>query len=527
MIRRMQGYDAVVVGSGHNALVTAAYLARAGWGVLVLEGNDRPGGLVRTDALTLPGFRHDNFAAAHPLFVAGPAYADLRSELDLEYLNTRYPTGVSLPDGRSSVVSTDIDENIVEGNRLAAGDGDAFGDLFKEFEPSIGTVFALCSADLTAPSSAPAIQSLMHTPDGGFSDFAHMFTLSARALLEQRFRSPVLRAMLAPWATHLGRAVDDANSGTWSVLVLAALMMAGMPIPRGGSEQLVIALTKLIEVNGGEVRCGQWVRQVLVEGGNAVGVRTADGDVIHARRAVIASVNPDQLYLKLLDHEHGATPPALRKQAKDYRYGLGAVQIHLALSEPARFHDERLMQVGQPHLTGGLNAISRATNEALRGLLPAEPTISWDTPSTVDPSRCPPGRAVARLQILEVPTAVRDDSLGKIPVGERGWTEDVKNAFADRVIDEAAKHIPRLRDTILDRYVISPRELAAFNPNCGPGDPFGGSHDLSQSYMFSPLPGQPSHRTVVPNLYMVGAATWPGHGISGGSGYIVARELLD
>jgi phytoene dehydrogenase-like protein len=95
------------------------------------------------------------------------------------------------------------------------------------------------------------------------------------------------------------------------------------------------------------------------------------------------------------------------------------------------------------------------------------------------------------------------------------------------VIDEAARHLPGLKDIILDRHVISPRELAAFNPNCGPGDPFGGSHDLAQSYLFSPLPGQPSHRTVVPNLYMLGAATWPGHGINGGSGYIVAQELLD
>ncbi|MFC0544036.1 phytoene desaturase family protein [Kutzneria chonburiensis] len=523
----MAGYDAVVVGSGHNALVAAAYLARAGWGVLVLEGNDRPGGLVRTDALTLPGFVHDNFSAAHPLFVAGPAYADLKSELDIEYLNSRYPTGVSLPDGASSVVSTDLDENVVEANRLSPGDGDALAEIFKEFGPAIETVFALCSADLTTPASAAAIQGLMHTPDGGFSDFAHMFTLSARNLLEQRFRSPVLRAMLAPWATHLGRAVDDANSGTWTILVLAALTMVGMPIPKGGSEELVKGLVRIVERNGGEVRCGQWVKHVLVEGGHAVGVRTADGDVIHARRAVIASVNPDQLYLRLLDHEHGVAPPTLRKQARDYRYGLGAVQVHLALSEPARFHDERLMHVGQPHLTGGLNAISRATNEALRGLLPVEPTISWDTPSTLDPSRCPPGRAVARLQMLEVPTVVRGDAAGTIPVGEHGWTEDVKNAFADRVIDEAARHVPGLKDIILDRHVISPRELAAFNPNCGPGDPFGGSHDLAQSYVFSPLPGQPSHRTVVPNLYMLGAATWPGHGINGGSGYIVAQELLD
>jgi phytoene dehydrogenase-like protein len=94
------------------------------------------------------------------------------------------------------------------------------------------------------------------------------------------------------------------------------------------------------------------------------------------------------------------------------------------------------------------------------------------------------------------------------------------------VIELAGRHAPNLPGAILDRYVIAPDDLARFNPNCGPGDPYGGSHDLAQSYVFRPLPGQPGHRTVVPNLYLVGAATWPGHGINGGSGYIVAKQLL-
>ena len=111
----MKTYDVIVIGSGHNALITAAYLARAGRSVLVLEKNDRPGGLLRTDEVTVPGFKHDVFAAAHPLFVTGPAYADLGPELaerGLRYLNTDLPTGVSFPDGRTAVISRSMEANI-------------------------------------------------------------------------------------------------------------------------------------------------------------------------------------------------------------------------------------------------------------------------------------------------------------------------------------------------------------------------------------------------------------------------------
>ena len=400
----MEQYDAVVVGSGHNALITAAYLVRGGWSVLVLERNDRPGGLVRTEELTRPGFLHDTYSAAHPLLVASRAYAELGSELTelgLEYRNTRYPTGVSMPDGSTAVLSTDAEENEAEAERLASGDGAALALLLKDFEPLAAPVFGLFAADLSTPDSAEVIHHLMHDCNGGYSAFAQLFTLTARDLLEQRLRSPVLRGMLAPWGVHLGRGPDEANSALWVILVLVALTMAGMPIPVGGSESLAHALVALIERHDGQIVCHQRVDRILVEHGRAIGVRTADGTVIRVARAVVASVNPDQLYLKLLAHERGVVPASILRQAIGYRYGRGCVQIHLALSEPARFADERLAGVGQPHFTGGLDAVSRAVNEAARGLLPAEPTISFDMPSTLDSSRCPPGMAVARLQMLE------------------------------------------------------------------------------------------------------------------------------
>lgn len=524
----METYDVVCIGSGHNALIAAAYLARAGWGVLVLERNDRPGGLVRTEELTLPGYLHDTYSTAHPLLLAGPAYAELGPDLGergLRYANTDLPTGVSLPDGRTAVLSRSFEANVEEAERLAPGDGAALAELMGEFGPVAEPVFQLFALDIASPDAGAIIDRLMRGADGrGLSEFAQTFAMTARDLLQQRFQSPVLRGMLAPWALHLGRGPDEATSGLWVVLTLAALGVAGMPIPEGGGEQLARALTRLIEDRGGAVRCARHVDRVIVEHGRATGVE-AGGETFRASRAVIASVNPDQLYLRLLAGVDGV-PPMIVKQAQRFRYGRGCVQVHLALSEPPRFADERLGRAGQPHLTTGLDGVSRAVNEATRGLLPAEPTISFDVPSQLDPSRCPEGRAVARLQMLEVPCRPRGDAAGKLDVGDGSWSPALKEAFADRVLELAGRHVPNLPGAVLARHVIGPDDLARFNPNCGPGDPYGGSHDLAQSYLFRPLPGQPSHRTSVGNVYLLGAATWPGHGVNGGSGYIVAKELL-
>jgi phytoene dehydrogenase-like protein len=525
----VERYDAVFVGSGHNALITAAYLARAGWSVLVLEKNDRPGGLVRTDELTLPGFKHDTYSAAHPLFLTGAAYADLGAELSargLEYLNTDLPTGVSLPDGRTAVFPRDMGAAVAEFERLSPGDGAGFGAMMQEFGAYAGDVFSLFNLDLASGKAQRTIRALMDNPDGpGFTEFAAEFMTSARDVLERRFRSPVAHAMIAPWVMHLGRTPDQANGGFWVPLTLMALMGGGMAVPRGGSEMLAKALVRLIEDHGGVVRSSTPVDQILVQGGRATGVRTAGGDEIRAQRAVVASVNPDQLYLRLLSDAD--VPAPLVRQSERYRYGRGCVQIQLALSEAPRWADERFNRVGQPHLTSGMDAVTLGITHALNGYLPAEPTISMDTPTNLDPSRAPEGKAILRLQMLEIPCRPRGDAAGSIDVGDGTWTESLKERWADRVMEVVERHLPGVGGTVLARHVTSPDDLARYNPNCGPGDPYGGSHDISQSYLFRPLPGQPGHRTAVPNVFMVGAATWPGHGVNGGSGYIVAKQLLE
>jgi phytoene dehydrogenase-like protein len=524
----LKKYDAVFIGSGHNALIAAAYLARAGHSVLVLEKNDRPGGLCRTEELTLPGWKHDTYSSAHPLFVSGPAYAELGPELSergLRYANCDIVTGVSMPDGRTAIFPRDAGAAGAELERLAQGDGAALGGLLHEFGAHAGDIFPLFGMDLSSDAAVATIRKLFLDPSGqGLTSFAADFAGSARDVLEGRFSSPVVHAMFAPWVMHLGRTLDGAGSGAWVPLVLMSLMAGGMALAEGGSEMLPKALVKLLEDRGGKVVCNASVERIVVKNGRAEAVRVAGGEEYDVGGVVVASVNPDQLYLRLLARED--VPAPLVRQAERFRYGRGCVQVQLALASPLQWADERLSKTGQLHLTSGLPAIATSITQALNGYLPSDPPISLDMPTVLDPSRAPEGRAIARLQVLEVPTRVKADAAGTVDVGDGAWTEDLKNRFADRLIDILSRHVPGVRETILARHILSPAEIAAYNPNCGPGDPYGGSHDLAQSYVLRPLPGQPGHQTAVPNVYMLGSATWPGHGVNGGSGFIVAKKLL-
>jgi len=517
----METYDILIIGSGHNALITAAYLTRAGRSVLVLERNDRPGGYLRTEEVTVPGFKHDVYAAAHPLFLTGPAYADLGKDLEargLHYVNTDLPTGVSMEDGRTAVLPRAFEALLAEAERLAPGDGPALARMFEDLHPYVNEVFGLFQCDLATPAASAVMARLMGDPT-----FAAWMFSTARHVVSP-FQSPVMRAMLASWVMHLGRTPDEIGSGIWVPLTALALMGGGMPTPEGGSERLAQALAQLVVDQGGVIHTHTLVQKIVVENGRAVGVRTADGRQFRAAQAVVACTTPDQLYLSLLAET--AIDPPLRQQAAQFRYGRGCVQIHLALSEPPRWPDARFHTVGQPHLTDGVDGCTLAVAQGRADLMPVKPTFTVDCSTNLDPTRAPAGQAIMRVQVLEVPIRPRGDAAGQIEVGDGTWTHDLTERFTERVLEVVSKHIPNIPSAVIGHHVITPDAIAHFNPNAGPGDPYGGAHDLAQSYTLRPLPSQPSHQTTVPNLYMLGAATWPGHGIHGGSGYIVAQKLL-
>jgi phytoene dehydrogenase-like protein len=204
------------------------------------------------------------------------------------------------------------------------------------------------------------------------------------------------------------------------------------------------------------------------------------------------------------------------------------MQIHFALSEPPRWEaDERVGQTAIVHLTPGLDGISRAVNEAERGLLPAEATIVVGQPLTMDPERAPEGAGLLWVQLQELPWHVKADAAGALATADGAWTEELRERYADRIQARIAKHVPNLDSALRKRVVLSPADLEAANVNLRHGDPYGGSLALDQNLLWRPFRGSPGHATPVDRLWHIGASTHPGPGLGAGSGSIVAKRLLE
>lgn len=533
----MNSFDVVIVGSGINSLVCAAVLAKRGRKVCVLEREAVPGGCIRTDELTVPGYRHDTMSAAHPLFLVGPAYAELGKELHaagLAYGNTDLPTGVLLPDGRHLVLSTSREANVKRFDALAPGDGAAYAAGLDHIGANAELIFSLLGNELW---TLPVAKTLAKRGwQQGLQPTAAFFgnaLQSARAWLETDIRSDLLRALLAPWVLHCGLGTESAMSGLMLKVVAFTLEAVGMPMPKGGNARTVDAFRTLIERHGGQLHTGADVARVLVEQGRAVGVALADGREFRARE-VVCNVTPTQLYDRLLPagKAGGAdpVPTEIRRQASAYRYGKGNMQIHLALSEPVQWCAPELATVGYVHMTPGLHGVARAVDEAQRGLLPAEGTICVGQPSALDDSRAPAGGSVLWVQLPECPRQVLGDALagtaGQIATPADGaWTEAVREAYADRIVERMAAQMPNLKRAIVGRKVISPADLERMNINLVGGDPYAGECSLDQFMLWRPLPGLKNHETPVKNLWHIGASTHPGPGLGGTSGMHVANRL--
>jgi phytoene dehydrogenase-like protein len=522
-------YDAVLVGSGINSLACAAFLSLAGWRVAVLERDAELGGAVRTAELTEPGFHHDVFSAWHPLWVGGPAHAELGAALakrGLEYLNTEHPTGTLFPDGNGAFLTTDTDANAAELEHHAAGDGAAWRETIANVGGQAELVFGVLGTELWSPAGLSlGAKAYRRLGRRGLAEFGAEVVQSSRDWLKTTFRSEHAHGLLAPWVLHTGLGPDAAASGFMTRVIAFAIEAGGMPIPRGGGARLVDALVRLIEDHSGVCETGRDAERVLVKHSRATGVRLAGGDTIGAGRAVICNVTPTQLYGRLLDPAD--VPVDVAEAGKRFRFGRSEMQIHFALSEPPRWEgDERLGKTAIVHVTPGLDGVSRAVNEAERGLLPAEATVVVGQPLTVDDSRAPTGKGLLWIQLQELPWHVKGDAAGELDVGEGTWDESLRERYADRIQTRIAQHVPNLESSILRRVVLSPADLQAANINLEQGDPYSGSLALDQNFLWRPFARQPGHRTPVDGLFCIGASTWPGPGLGAGSGTLVAKALL-
>ncbi|MBA3333949.1 MAG: NAD(P)/FAD-dependent oxidoreductase [Actinobacteria bacterium] len=526
----MAAFDAVFVGAGINSLAGAALLSKAGWNVCVLERSDEPGGCIKTSSdFTAPGFTHEVLASWHPLWTGSAAYAELKDDLDargVEYLNTDLPTGSAFPDGSSVFLTTSLEQNIAELERHASGDGESWQAMFESFLQNADLSFGILGTELWSPAGLGlGRQALRRLGRRGVLAYTGTMLSTCRDWLGGTFESDAAHGLLAPWVLHTGLGPDQATSGFMTQVIACALQLGGMPVPKGGGVKLVEGLAEIVRDAGGELRMGAEVERVLVSGGRAQGVRLAGGETIKAEQAVVAAVTPTQLYGNLLGATE--TPADLQRAAGRYRYGRGGMQIHIAMSEPPDWYgDDRLARTAIVHLTPGLDGVSRAVNEAERGLLPAEATIVCGQPLAVDPSRAPDGSWIVWIQLQELPAGrIKGDAAGELDIGDGSWTEKLREAYADRIVARVGRHVRNLESATIQRVAFSPPDITALNVNLVHGDIYGGSCALDQNLLFRPLAQAPGHCTPVESLWHIGASTHPGPGLGAGSGYLVYREL--
>ena len=520
----VQKSEVIIVGSGLNSLVCALLLAKRGVKPLVLERNAQFGGCIRTTEL-FPGYHHELMASWYPLFLGGAAYQRLQPDLasvGVEFLNNGYTTGVVLPSGQSLALKQDVPDAIQRLEQFAPGDGAVLGEMATEiFEKNAELLFGLLGG---SPYQWSTIKLLYQQWRKRGLDDLLAFTAGAlssfRSWSQQSLQCPQTAALMAPWVLHSGLGPQDAGSALIGKLTFAAVVAGGMPVVKGGGQNLVDGFVQLIRQHGGELLTEVNVDQVLMENGRAIGVQSGQNQYL-ASKAVVCNVTPTQLYGGLLKE----VAPPVQQAANRYRYGRGAMQIHIALKEKPQWANAEMLQVPLLHLAADLDQVSMSVMEAECGLIPRVSTVAVGQPVAVDASRAPDGGWILWLQIQDMPRELKGDAAQSIQVTAEGWTDAVKEQVADRIVSQLVPHIPNLEQAMVGRHVLSPQDLYRLNVNLVDGDIYSGACSLDQFFWFRPFAKKGTtkgHQPAVKNVFHIGAATHPGPGLGGGSGVLVA-----
>jgi phytoene dehydrogenase-like protein len=498
--------------------VAAALLARAGWSVTVLERNAVAGGAVHSQALTLPGYVHDTYSAFYGLLHASPVFAELDLGRRVQWARHDVAVSAVLDPHTAALCHRDVD-------RTAAGlaafdplDGPAWLDLHRWWA-RIGTRF-LRVALAPLPSARPALRLLRTAGARGMLELAKTQLEPLEAFARNEFRSAAAHALVTAGISHTDLGVDATGSTPPALILVMLAQQVGMPVPVGGAGRLAEALVGLVEEAGGSVRVNAEATRVVVEGGRATAVVTADGTTVGARRAVLADTGPAHLCLGLVGEEH--LPPSYLAQLRRFRYGTGIFKLDLALDGPVPWQAEGLDACGVVHVVGDLDTMARSAFESRRGRLPSEPLLVVGQQSVADPTRAPAGGHTLWVE-THVPPVPVGDGAGLIPAGP--WPQ-VCDAFLDRVLDRLDRHAPGLRDRVVGTAVRTPPDLEAENPNLVGGDLGAGSIAIDQQLVFRPVAGWFRYDTPVRGLYLCSASAHPGGGVHGMVGRNCAQRVL-
>ncbi len=516
----MTAYDAVVVGSGPNGLVAANHLADAGWSVLVLEGQPDLGGAVRHASDVHPDFVHDTFSAFYPLAHASPTIRSFGLEdHGLTWTHAPAVLGHPLADGQWGLLDRDREVTASWFEAAAPGDGEAWLDLCRDWDV-IGQ--HLIHGLLTPfPPVRAGLGGLLALPKVGGLSFIRTLLTPALDLGRGRFKGEGPRVVLAGNAGHADIPLDAPGSGLMAILMSMMGQTVGFPVPVGGAGMLTQALARRLRSSGGEIRCSSPVDRIETVGGRARRVHVADGTVVEATRAVVATVVAPTLFGQLLSPAD--VPGRVRRGMKHFQLDPSTIKVDWALSGPVPWQSAPAKAPGTVHMADSVTDMGTSLSQVAAGLIPARPFMLAGQMTTTDPTRSPAGTE-SMWAYTHVPQETLDDA------GDEGldgtWGHDDLERFADRMEARFEKVAPGFGSLVLERRVLGPAELESRDANLLGGAINGGTSQLQQELVFRPVPGLGRAETGIPGLYLGGASAHPGGGVHGAAGMNAARAAL-
>ncbi len=495
--------DAIVIGSGPNGLAAAISLARSGRAVTVLEAADRPGGAVRTQELTLPGFRHDTFSSVYPAAVASPVFARMPlHDHGLEWVHPPVCMAHPLDDGTAVALDRDLEATAGSLEAQHAGDGESWMAFARPYLAAFDAVrFTMLSG---FPPAGGALSLARQAGPRAAAEFARLLSGSAAGLGRRLFAGGGSRAWLYGAAMHGDTPPGARGSGIAAFYLQLLGHAVGWPSPRGGAERLTDALVGYLASLGGTVRTGARVERILVTAGRVTGVGVAGGTELGAP-LVIADVMPRALIALTGD----ALSAWYRGALRTFVHGPATVKLDWALRDPIPWSAPEARRAGTVHVGGGEGELLASISDGGRGLA-AKPFLLLGQQSLADGRRAPDGRHTA-WAYTHGPASV---------AAQLGGDRHIAAIEA-----QVERFAPGFRDRILARHVLGPADLEARDANLVGGDVGGGSYRLRQA-VFRPIPSLSPYRTPITGLFLGSAATFPGGAVHGVPGDAAARAAL-
>lgn len=535
----MSIYDVIIIGAGHNGLTCAAYLLKAGYKVLLLEKRSVPGGAATTEAVIpeLPEFRFNRCAIDHEFIHLGPVVEELElTKYGLEYLYCDPVVFCPNPDGTYFLANRSVGQtcaNIAQFNQHDARKYAEFVDLWQR---TINAMIPMFNAppksiiDIAGNYDFKKVKDFLSVVGSTNKalDFIRTMLSSAEDILHEYFDTETVKAPLARLAAEMGVPPSQKN------LAIGAMMMAmrhhpGMARPKGGTGALTAALVKLVQSLGGEILTEQSVKQILIDDGRAVGVRVGSGQEYRATRGVISNIDARRVFLQLVEPSDVDSADEHLRERLDRRIvnnNETILKIDLAMSEPLKFihHDHKdEYLIGSVLIADSVKHVEIAHTDPAIGRIPdADPSMYIVQPTMLDPSMAPEGHHAVWIEFFAPYQIENAEGTG---LNGTGWTDELKNKVADRVIDKLADYAPNVKTATIGRAVESPAELGE-RLGAYKGNYYHIDMTLEQMVFFRPLPEIANYKTPIENLYLTGAGTHPGGSISGMPGRNCARVFL-